>query len=212
MFSFQCCADATTTRFAVWISSAESDDLRLARSELVLLVRTLPAMLLLLPSIPPRRHSASRTLSCLQGRTGRSLLRWYGTAIIACSQFTVLAGSFFSLPRKLLGADFVNVTVHHSDVPVEASPFLTRLQRCFIQGSQMDSVRRSMRVLAGVRPHDGDAKRLTEDELKAVLEHAPAQSRCALACFACVHHNQLPGCGSTRSPSRVVSPLSDRCL
>lgn len=92
----------------------------------------------------------------------------------------MLAGSFFSLPRKLLGVDFVNITTPNSDVPVEAAPFLTRLQRCFIQGSRKDSIRRSMRVLAGVSHHDGDAKRLTEDELKAVLEETPGQCRCAI--------------------------------
>lgn len=60
---------------------------------------------------------------------------------------------------------------------ISPNPALTRLDRCFITGSNQDTVRQHLRVLAGVRQRDGDPERLEAKELKALLDACPPQCR-----------------------------------
>jgi hypothetical protein len=62
---------------------------------------------------------------------------------------------------------------------MQPDPHLQRLDRCFVQGSNKENVRQLLRVLAGVRRHDGDEVRLSSVELQTLLANCPELTRCA---------------------------------
>lgn len=57
---------------------------------------------------------------------------------------------------------------------IAPNPELTRLDRCFITGSNQDGVRQPLRVLAGVRLRNGDPERLQAGQLQQLLNACPA--------------------------------------
>lgn len=88
--------------------------------------------------------------------------------------FARCAGTFFPIPRRLLGKHAVCVTHARTANAISANPALTRLDRCFIAGSNQDLVRQYLRVLAGRRTRAGDPERLQPNELQQLLNACPA--------------------------------------
>lgn len=97
-----------------------------------------------------------------------------------CAGFIALnAGSMFTMHTGLYCGCPITTATGDEEARVQAVPHLTRLQRCFITGSQQQEIRAFLRVLAGVRRRAADPDSLTEAELKRLLSACPASARSA---------------------------------